>query len=397
METVMARIRRASVFAVPAALALAVAFAPIAGASGSTLISSTPLSYSTTNGDILAITKVAGAATPLIAIGGNFTAVVTRDGVSHPVRHFAVLRQDTGAVVYAGNANSYVRAITSYGGVLYVGGDFTSFAGVSRTHAAALNAAFGVTAWNPAPSARVRALAAAGDGVYLGGDNGSVRKVGVSSGGTIWSRPVAGGSTRVLLVNGGSLYAGGLFETYAGVTRHGLVKASTSTGALDPAFNAALRADSNTGTHGSYDGEEPMSLALTADGARLVAGIGGYQANEVKVLNPATGARYWQKTLIGDGQAVGVVGTTYVVGYHRNSSNGSIPYPYYAAQLEATNGALTDWDPKITGVQGNADGGNNGVQSLYVDPTAKILYLAGAFTRYNGVASYKSLISFRFG
>ena len=56
-----------------------------------------------------------------------------------------------------------------------------------------------------------------------------------------------------------------------------------------------------------------------------------------------------------------------VAGYHRNNPNTTTPFPYFATQLELSNGRLTTWDPKITGNQSNADGGNNGVQAIYVD------------------------------
>ena len=113
--------------------------------------------FTQTNGDILAITKVAGATRDLIAFGGNFSAVITPDGVSRPASHFAVVDEDTGALVYAGNANSYVRTITSRDGVIYVGGDFTSFGGVARSRLASLSPTFAVTSWNPAPTFRIRA------------------------------------------------------------------------------------------------------------------------------------------------------------------------------------------------------------------------------------------------
>ena len=128
------------------------------------------VAWAQTNGDILAITKIEGASRDLIAFGGNFTAVITPDGVSRPARHFAVVDEFSGALVYAGNASSYVRSITSRDGVTYVGGDFTSFGGVARNRLAALSPSFTVTSWNPAPSFRVRAVVAGPSGVYYGGD-----------------------------------------------------------------------------------------------------------------------------------------------------------------------------------------------------------------------------------
>ena len=66
-----------------------------------TLISSTALKFSHTNGDILAITEVSGASNEL-AIGGNFSIVVQSNGLSVPAIDFAVLNATTGDVIYAG-------------------------------------------------------------------------------------------------------------------------------------------------------------------------------------------------------------------------------------------------------------------------------------------------------
>jgi len=96
---------------------------------------------------------VQGAAVGELAIGGNFSHVITPDHVSHAAKNFAIVAEATGTVLYAGNANSYVRAIASFGGTTYVGGDFTSFGGVSRSHAAAVSSsAFCGVVW-PASNA----------------------------------------------------------------------------------------------------------------------------------------------------------------------------------------------------------------------------------------------------
>ena len=362
-----------------------------------TVISSSPLNFDKTNGDILAITKIEGALVGEIAIGGNFTTVSTPDGVAHSAKNFAILSESTGVVLYAGNASSYVRAITSLNGVTFVGGDFTSFGGQSRSHAAALSATFGVTSWNPKPSETVRALAASGSTVYMGGGFSAVRAVSSSTGATIWSKSTSGGDVHSLLYDDGSLYAGGLFEKYNGTTQHGLVKITPSSGALVTAFNAHLRPDTGVGEYGGYDGEEIISLSPGPSG-EILAGSGGhapsgYSSNEAILMNATTGARAWWISTIGDCQGIGLVGSTLVAGYHRNTNNSTTPYPYFATQLELSNGRLTTWDPKITGNQGNADGGNNGVQAIYVDQTTHTLFLAGAFT---SPSSHKSLIAFSF-
>ena len=155
----------------------------------STPISTTPLAFDRTNGDLLAITKVDG--TNDLAFGGNFSLVYTPDGVSHSATNFAVVDEASGAFLYGGTAgggtDKYVRSIGSLNGVIYIGGDFTSWGGVSRSHAVSLaptgNPAspYSVTSWNPAPSVKVRGLAVDGSAVYFGSGN-TVRAVNQTTG-----------------------------------------------------------------------------------------------------------------------------------------------------------------------------------------------------------------------
>src|SRR5450631_2230899 len=86
-----------------------------------TPISTTPLPFDRTNGDLLAITKIDG--TNDLAFGGNFSLVYTPDGVSHAATNFAVVDEATGTFLYGGSAgggtDKYVRSIGSLNGVLY--------------------------------------------------------------------------------------------------------------------------------------------------------------------------------------------------------------------------------------------------------------------------------------
>ena len=242
------------------------------GVSPTTVISSTPLNFSHTNGDILAITKVNGASNEL-AIGGNFTDVIQANGTSVPAINFAVLNETTGNVIYSGGvptnsvtkADKYVRAITSLNGVIYIGGDFDTWNGTARSHVVAIDSSFAVTAWNPGANGEVRALATDGGAIYIGGETGSVTAVDPSAGSQLWQQPTSGGSVHALLATNGVLYVGGLFETYGGVTQHGLVEVNTSNGSVIPAFNMHLRPDiDSTATTGTdaYSGEDPISLSV---------------------------------------------------------------------------------------------------------------------------------------
>ena len=381
-------------------------------------ISATPLAFDRTNGDILAITKISG--TNDIAFGGNFTLVYTPDAVSHPAVNFAVVDETSGAILYAGNpsnsvtpSDNYVRAITSLNGVIYVGGDFDGWDGVASTRVAMLSptgnpapAAWSVTAsWHPSPGGNIRALAVDSTAVYMGGDSGAATAVNPTTGATIWTHFTSGGAIHAMLDDQGALFVGGLFETYNGYTQHGLVKVALTDGSVITAFHSDLRTDTGVGEYGAYDGEDDLSLAVAPNSTtQILVGVGGHapagdSSNEIILFNLTTGQRMWKYSTIGDSQAVGAVGDTAVSGYHNSTGAGTPLSPnHLAIQVEGSNGTPTTWDPQINGDQDNLDGGNNGVQAMYVDPINDILFLAGAFEHWNGTTglTHASLIAFSF-
>ncbi len=187
-----------------------------------------------------------------------------------------------------------------------------------------------------------------------------------------------------MLETGGFLYVGGLFETYDGVTQHGLVKVNPSDGSRrDRASMPTCDPMTELGTYGAYDGEDVIALSVGPDANQIVLGIGGHapaglSSNETILTDAATGARLWRYGTRGDSQAVGTVGDTAVAGYHNSTSDDPATSPnYFGIQLDDTNSAATSWDPAVTGtVGGNADGGNGGVQAIYVNQTTDTLYLA---------------------
>ncbi len=124
-------------------------------------------------------------------------------------------------------------------------------------------------------------------------------------------------------------------------------------------------------------------------------------SNEAFLLDFNTGTRLMHYSTLGDCQAIGAVGNTTVAGYHNNSASAGNPTSanYFGIQLENTTlGTPTTWDPRVNGNQNNADGGNNGVQAMYVDQTTQTVYLGGAFLHWNGTtgSNHQSLIAFSF-
>ena len=197
-----------------------------------------------------------------------------------------------------------------------------------------------------------------------------------------------------------------MFETYDGYTQHGLVKVHTSDGTVITAFKSDLRADTGVGRiRRLRRRRHPRAVGRTErhqpDPRRRRRPRAGWpSSNETILFNITTGQRIWKYSTLGDSQAVGTVGDTVVAGYHNNTASANDPTSpnYFAIQMEGSNGTPTTWDPQINGNQDNPDGGNNGVQAMYVDPVNDILFLAGAFEHWNGTTglTHASLIAFSF-
>jgi hypothetical protein len=366
---------------------------PAVQASATTVatVSSSLVPFATTNGDVITTLDITVAGQQVVAFGGDFTQVTTIDGVKHPATNFAAVNELTGALVYAAtgvSSTGYVRALAYQNGLLYIGGDFTSFSGTSRSRIVALSLpSWSIASWNPGASGSIAAIALDSSSAYFAGATGTLKAVSLSTGSTIWSDPVVNGGVRSLLINQstGGLYVGGFFDTVGGFTNHGLIEVNKSNGKPITGFAPVLQPNSGTGCCPTWDGEDPIALSLDTNvsPAELVMASGGH-LNYVRLLNATTGANIWDHFLPGDGQAVAVVGDSVLIGYHRNRNNpGSFDWPYYAAQLQTSNGAMQTWQAGISTMPGQVtDGDNNGVRSFAYDPTTGILVVGGAFTKY---------------
>jgi hypothetical protein len=359
-------------------------------------ISNTPTAvpFAQTNGDVLAVADFSVGGTPEVAFGGDFTTVTTPNKVVHPATNFAVVNETSGDLVFAAtglDSTDYVRAIAYQAGLLYLGGDFTAFAGQARKHLVALTVpGFAVDpAWNPGASGHVNALAVSTTplAVFTTGASGTVRALNPTTGRAIWSDPVPYGGLRALLMDpsNGGLYVGGFFDSIRGFANHGLIELNATTGAPVTSFAPVLKP--NVPANGGLTGDDPISLALdTAVTPHAIIEGGGGKTNLLHLFNPTTGAVIWDRGMIGDTQAVIGIGDSVVAGYHRTRINKStgIQWPYFAAQLQASNGDPESWAAGLSGMPPTtpADGGNNGVRGLAYDAHTGILIVAGAFRKY---------------
>jgi hypothetical protein len=310
--------------------------------------------------------------------------------------------------------NGRVNAIAVSGGVVYLGGQFTSMrpAGaapgtgeVARNHVAAVSLATGaLLPWNPNANGTVRAIKVVGtSAVYLGGaftqvggaSHVRLAKVSATGAGAVVSTWTASASGEVfsLATSGTTLYAGGGFGTVDGSARANLAAVSQTDGSLLPwnpgtdgqvksiRFVSSTRlVVGGTFTHlagaaatnlGAVDADTGASLqwrghisypviGLTSDKSGLyVAGAGG--GGNFAAFDPATGASKWVGGTNGNVQAIGVVSGVVYLGGHFQTYCGpqhgqhTCTNPITRDKLLAvdeTNGSLLPWAPGANSVLG---------------------------------------------
>jgi hypothetical protein len=263
------------------------------GASGTTQRHNAA-AFSTTSEALTSWNPVAGdrplavaSASSGVYLGGEFTSVggLVRRGL-------AALNATTGAgdSSFQADANEYVEALipSSDGSRLFVGGNFTSLQGKTRTYLAAVDVASGkvVDAFAPVVNGSVLTLAYSSGAVYAGGQftkvggiaRGHAVKVSAATGSVdkAWvanTNGPAGTLRRNGMVqgieatpNGSTVFLGGPFDTVNGkAVAGGIAVVSGSTGALGPRQLGGVRGCSTIGPWINR-------LYLSDDGERLYGG-----------------------------------------------------------------------------------------------------------------------------
>jgi trimeric autotransporter adhesin len=230
-------------------------------------------------------------------------------------------------------ANSAVRALTTIGNTIYVGGDFTfigedsSFAtGVPRYRLAAIDANAKVTAWDPNKIDVARTSMALADRMF--GDS----------------------SVFTLTASGTSIYASGKFSSIGGDARVG-VSAIDPTGALAP-WNPRI--------------DSSVSAITVANENVYIAGgftrVGNVSRNGLAAIDGKGVATTWNP--VGNGVGLANVGDKVLVaGFFPSLSRSGL------AEFDG-NGLLTSWNPGVVG-------GGDVKTMLAIGNT---LYLGGGFT-----------------
>src|SRR5688572_7730507 len=183
-------------------LAAVMVIQAILGASPALALSETPDNTYMTNGKVYA-TALSGDR-KVLYIGGEFTEVRQKSGVSHKVSNVAAINVKTGAAIRTWRPEvtgheAVVRALAVKNGKVYIGGNFTSVEGKPRKNLAAVGAYTKAVVLSP------------------------------------FAPQVGGDTSYVFALEAGDrkLYAGGGFSKVNGAPRKNLSACSLATGTLD--------------------------------------------------------------------------------------------------------------------------------------------------------------------
>lgn len=287
-----------------------------------------------------------------VIVGGQFTSIA-----GQPRQNLAKIDADgTLDPTWNPGANDVVSAVAiDISGSVFVGGYFNNIGGQAKTYLAKLagteTGAIDVT-WSPQPDSNVFALASDGSGnLYVGGYFQSIGGQAInylaklSTGGAgvadpIWSPNPNQAVTTLATDGGGSIYAGGYFQSIGGQARTNLAKLSPiGTGAADGIWNPAPNSSVNAlavdgvgnvfaaGYFSNIGGQTRFALAkLSSSGAGAAD----------PTWNPAPDSSVFALTLDGSGSIF--VGGTY------QNIGGQTRHAIAKLSTTGTGLADTSWD-----------------------------------------------------
>jgi hypothetical protein len=263
-----------------------------------------------------------------------------------------------------------VRALTTDGSSLYVGGDFTTLNGQPVNRLVKLNPATGAPVAGFAPAAIpsvVYALDFSGGKVYAGGDfsvGDPPAKKGASfdaaTGAFAGWNPNADAKINALEVSpdGQHVFIGGSFTSVGGQAHDNLARTSAASGSPDP-----VSFGQNGGVRGRVQAVI-LSLAVGGDNVSAFAAAGpteprGSNGGNKAISYAPDGTEIWKVTFDGDGQAVLPIGSVLYAGFH-DGYRGN--HALKLLGLDMSTGAVTAFKPTIVGgplgVRGLAAGAN---------------------------------------
>jgi chitodextrinase len=269
-----------------------------------------------------------------VYVGGQFTSIA---GVARG--NLALVSAITPTVLrFRADTNGEVRDLALYRGSLYAVGSFGRVNGTSRGRGAALDAVTGALAsWNPRASSGIRAVDI---------------------------DPVTN-----------TAYVGGAFTSLSGDGRAFMGAVDATSGDVRPWLSGSTCQDSTNPCH-------VFDVALTAD--YVYVAIGG-PGGRISALDRTSGAQRWWVGGDGDVQTVLVDGGKVIAGGHFVSGFGGVEPRAGVAYLDGRSGAvLPDFDASVVG--------QTGVWAMLLDGDQ--LRIGGHFETIDG-ATVRRYASFR--
>jgi hypothetical protein len=302
-------------------------------------------------------------------VGGVFQNAISPAGVKVPRQNLAAFCLADGSLLtsFVANFNNGprggsgfepggVRALTTDGSSLFVGGDFTTLNGQPVNRLVKLNPTTGAPTAGFIPAdipAVVYALDHFGGKVYAGGDFslGATAKKGASfdatSGAFAGWNPDADAKINSLDVSadGQYVFIGGSFATVGGAAHDKLARTSAAGGAPSPV---------SFGENGRVRGRVQaviLSLAVDSDNVSVFAGAGpneprGSNGGNKAISYAPDGTERWRVTFDGDGQAVLPIGGVLFVGFHDGYRG---DHTLKLLGLNTSTGVPTSFKPTIIG------------------------------------------------
>ena len=296
------------------------------------------------------------------------------------------------ATTFDPNINNVVNEIELSGTTLYAGGTFTQVnASTTRNYLAAFDttaATTSVTSWNPAPNGTstawstykntsatgITSLLVNGSSVYAGGvftsiggqSRNHIAEIDTSGNATSWNPAGANSNIGYFLASGSNIYISGNFSTVGAAKRIGIAAFDNTTG-----LPTSFQADTNSSAI-VYD--------IQISGGTVFAGgtfttIGGSSRNRLAALDASTGAvSSWNPNISSTVHKMVVSGSILYIGGEFTTVNGSTTRNHLAA-IDTSSASTTSWNPSITG-------GSGYVYAMVLSGTT--LYIGGTFSTVNG-------------
>ena len=281
-----------------------------------------------------------------------------------------------------------VTEIAVSGSTVYVAGAFSNIGGQSRRYLAALDAATGqATDWDPDPSVQVRALLVSGNTLYVGGVGGvvsgqtRVQRRGIAAFDiasvqlTAWDPNVIG-PVESIAVSGNTVYVGGTISSVGGFLSEGGVSRS-GLAALDAVTGAPTSWAPVVDAFTPYSGGDATVREIILDGnTAYIAGdfvqVEGETRNALAALDLTTGAlTSWNPDVTGPVESMAQSGgSVYVTGSF--DAIGGQPRDYLGA-VDVATGQVTAWNP---------DGNDRG---YFVTALGGSVYVGGEFSSVGGM------------